>query len=892
MDLFGKSIGLKQYDGLSDPREFEKLFKLQATMFNWDEQKQTAILPLVLKGKAERIYDALDNTKKADGKEILKAVIAGCTVTQDVLLDSFYTRKPGQGELLSHFALDLQDLLSKALPNLKDPEKSILLRKQLSSFLPEHMRALIHFNQSKSWDELLIALDQSMPHVVAHSNTAMAYPNYQNPGPFYDQTIKSEPVEANSIGNRVKFDGICHYCKKPGHRIADCYKRSQTNQRGLDKQGYEYKPRDGEKKKYSKTSGANIRFNNQKSSNTVELNESSGSEDERWAERAEANILDVQNPILLDLTTISASTALLKRSVGVSFKGFSQPHKVKALFDGGATSSFLRLSSLPTCVQKEIHGFKNGSNGQWNDFKKETLLIRGATGTVSDICIIGKVNLKISEWRGSHSFVITDKICGKDMILGRDFLKENKVVIDHGNDVITIEKSSGLVNSPTSTDPVCYVVEAVKVEKNSEKFIKCHTDLIETGREVLLKPKALEEGVYLAHSTSKIDENGNFFVSFLNTTNEEYIISKGSTVGTITEEFEIVKDSESVELKTIDLDAGVEAGLVPTEIAHKKKLNAINLGKNLSIEQKEMLSQLIYMKREAFQLHENDVGLTDLIEHEIDTGSCKPIRQKQFRLPQAVHGELERQLEELSRNKLIEPSISPWRNPMLITKQTSRDGKVKYRFITDMRQVNEATVKDSFPLPRIDETLDSLGGSAYFAVIDMARGYFQVPLKKEDREKTAFTANNKLYQWCVMPLGSANAPSTFSRLMDLVLKGLTYVYCLVYLDDTIIYSKNFEDHLVHCREILDRIIKAKLKLRPEKCTFGTDEVGYLGFIVTTKGIRPDEDKVKAIDALQFPKTARKMIGFLGAVNFYRDFIKGFSNTASVLYKMSQSNKKI
>ena len=182
---------------LGDPKEFEKLFKLQATMFNWDEQKQTTIIPLVLKGKAERIYESLDGVKKADIKEILKAVIAGCTVTQDVLLDSFYSRKPYQGEPLSHFALDLQDLLIKALPNLKDPEKSILLRKQLSSFLPEHMRALIHFNQSKSWDELLVALDQSMPHVVAHSTPALTYPSYHSPVSSYDQFVKSEPIEAN-----------------------------------------------------------------------------------------------------------------------------------------------------------------------------------------------------------------------------------------------------------------------------------------------------------------------------------------------------------------------------------------------------------------------------------------------------------------------------------------------------------------------------------------------------------------------------------------------------------------------------------------------------------------------------------------------------------------------
>ena len=142
-----------------------------------------------------------------------------------------------------------------------------------------------------------------------------------------------------------------------------------------------------------------------------------------------------------------------------------------------------------------------------------------------------------------------------------------------------------------------------------------------------------------------------------------------------------------------------------------------------------------------------------------------------------------------------------------------------------------------------------------------------------------------------MCLGLCNAPSTFSRLMNLVLHGLTYVYCLVYLDDTIIYSMNFEDHLKHINEILDRLIKAKLKLNPNKCVFAADEVQYLGYIVTTEGIKPDPDKIKAINEIKFPKNPKEMIRFLGGVNFYRDFIKKFSCTASILYKMSQSIQK-
>jgi hypothetical protein len=183
-----------------------------------------------------------------------------------------------------------------------------------------------------------------------------------------------------------------------------------------------------------------------------------------------------------------------------------------------------------------------------------------------------------------------------------------------------------------------------------------------------------------------------------------------------------------------------------------------------------------------------------------------------------------------------------------------------------------------------------MDGAMFFSVVDMARGYYQVELDEASKEKTAFSANGKLWQWTVMTLGLCNAPSTYTRLMDLVLHGLTYKYCLVYLDDTIIYSRSFEEHLTHVGEVLDRITKAKLKLRPEKCVFAA-EVNYLGYVISKAGIKPDGDKVKIINDMQFPKTAKGMIRFLGVVNFYRDFIMRYSNTASPLYNMSQSEEK-
>jgi hypothetical protein len=164
-------------------------------------------------------------------------------------------------------------------------------------------------------------------------------------------------------------------------------------------------------------------------------------------------------------------------------------------------------------------------------------------------------------------------------------------------------------------------------------------------------------------------------------------------------------------------------------------------------------------------------------------------------------------------HKIIEESKSPWASPLIIVKKKiQEDGKQEYRFCIDFRKLNAVTVKDSYPLPRIDDTVDALGGAAYFTTLDLATGYLKIPIDERDKEKKAFIANNKLFQFVVMPFGLTNAPPTFQRAMDELLQGLNWKYCLVYIDDVIVYSSNFETHLVRPEEVLKRFLDVELKL--------------------------------------------------------------------------------
>ena len=309
------------------------------------------------------------------------------------------------------------------------------------------------------------------------------------------------------------------------------------------------------------------------------------------------------------------------------------------------------------------------------------------------------------------------------------------------------------------------------------------------------------------------------------------------------------------------------------------------LPESLSPLQQQQLNELFKEFQDVFSLGDDDLGNTPLLKHGIETHG-PPLRQPYRRQNPAVRREEMAQVQQMLSSNVIRPSNSPWASPVVMVRK--KDGSLQ--FYVDFRQLNTATIKDAHPLPRIDDLLDALHGAKWFSTLDLKSGYWQVPIAEQDKEKTAFrTSSGQLFEFNQVPFGLCNAPATFSRLMDRVLAGLHWETCLFYLDDIIVLSSTWEEHLARLREVFERLRHAKLKLGAAKCTFAAKEVSYLGHRVTEEGLLPDPSLLAAIRDIPPPKTATEVRSFLGLAGYYRRYVKGFAAIAAPLHALTRKD---
>ena len=278
-------------------------------------------------------------------------------------------------------------------------------------------------------------------------------------------------------------------------------------------------------------------------------------------------------------------------------------------------------------------------------------------------------------------------------------------------------------------------------------------------------------------------------------------------------------------------------------------------------------------------------------EREVEFGielvpGTRPVSMAPYRMSASELSELKKQLEELLEKNFIRPSVSPWGAPVLLVKK--KDGSM--RLCVDYRQLNKVTIKNKYPLPRIDDLMDQLIGASVFSKIDLRSGYHQIKVKDEDVQKTAFRTRYGHYEYSVMPFGVTNAPGVFMEYMNRIFHEYLDRFVVVFIDDILVYSKSVADHAEHLRIVLEVLKERKLYAKLSKCEFWLKEVSFLGHVISDGGISVDPSKVEAVLQWDTPKSATEVRSFLGLAGYYRKFIEGFSKLALPLTKLTGKGK--
>ena len=302
---------------------------------------------------------------------------------------------------------------------------------------------------------------------------------------------------------------------------------------------------------------------------------------------------------------------------------------------------------------------------------------------------------------------------------------------------------------------------------------------------------------------------------------------------------------------------------------------------NLCPEQAQQGKALLLKHSAVFSKEEGDLGCTNIIQHQIPLLDTTPIRQRYRRLPPSQYEIVKAHIGGLLDTGVIRPSCSPYSSPIVVVQK--RDGNI--RLCVDYRQLNARTRKDAFPLPRIDESLDALGGATLFSTLDLGSGYNQVLMAEDDKQKTAFCTPFGLFEFNRMPFGLCNSPSTFQRLMERIFGDERFRSLLLYLDDIVVFSSSFETHLERLEVVLRRLRQHNLKLKMNKCHFFQTEVKYLGHIISSKGVATDPEKIRAVAEWKRPNTLTELRSFLGFASYYRRFVEGFAQCAAPLHRL-------
>ena len=597
--------------------------------------------------------------------------------------------------------------------------------------------------------------------------------------------------------------------------------------------------------------------------------------------------------------------------------------QLRGLLDTGAVLSVKPIETW------EKMGFDKGdlidSRIRLSAANKGALRVLGRTPIIA--LNLGERNL----WM---SFLVVENLDESDQfILGRDFIRNFDVTIDLNNAMFRIRnpdrryviKPVNLIMANETKAPV-FLSRRVRLKANEAAIVglrmKNYNELSD-NKQVCIVPNPNSQSAAVLGRSFSITKSGLCVSVLLNTLDIPITIQRGRKLGyalpvkTRYETTENSKQNEVVDcpnhrdkicilrrLQKIKDSSGLVKSLKSetddglsscSNFPERPTLDEMQTDKpvlpeiehlwgKLKDEQLEAIKDVLERNEEVFSRHKADIGCCNFVEHEIELEeNAVPHREGARRMTPHKSEACRKEIETLLEYDMIEPSKSPWACGVVMAKKKGD----QLRFCCDFRYLNSVTVKDAYPIPRIDESLSKLGDANFFTTLDLGSTFWQVPLRKQDRDKTGFACELGLFQWKRMPFGLCNATATFQRLMAHALIGVTKKYgnlVMCYVDDVVIATPTLEDHIERLDEVLACMKRSGLKCKPSKCEILKDSIKYLSRMVDKHGIRPDPDAVEAVLTWKSPKTEHQLMSFLGFANYYREFIKGY---ADKVYPMQQ-----
>ncbi|CAF4187328.1 unnamed protein product, partial [Rotaria sordida] len=584
-----------------------------------------------------------------------------------------------------------------------------------------------------------------------------------------------------------------------------------------------------------------------------------------------------------------------------------------------------------------------------NDIPHEKLIpktINHLSANCSTLNIIGEIPLEINA-NGIKTTIIADVTTNlvTNLILGSDWIQSNNVYILTPEQRIMIRSRGKEVSTPFATPPLlnypATLINYITLPPFSEKIVEAKVQP-NNMTDVLFEanPRLKNKALFTANALLNI-ENRTIKISIINATNRQQTLSEGTKLGIVTQ----VSSTIGVTIPSNYVTERIPEGKACKELIPEGKganeLNNLSFNNTTTLHGKQHQCRECYRKfntgNELFEHLRNKCypeeirqQINKLTEHisddkqreqilkilwkygqlfdirrpskidivlknAIDTGLHRPVHTPPYRKSNKDQEILRKETEKLLKNGIIEHSTSPWSSPVVLVKK--KDGTT--RFCVDYRRLNQITTKDAFPLPRIDDIYDQLTKAAYFTKFDFKAGYFQVPLDKSDRPKTAFSTRDGHFQFKVLPQGLTNGPPTFQRIVNQILGPNRWKHVLAYIDDIIIYSQNFNEHLKHIEEVCSLLKEANFKLNVEKCEVARTEILFLGHVIKAGTIKPDPNNIRGLTEAREPTSAEEAFRFVKAAEYYRKFIPKFSTIAAPLHKYSpatlqqqKNNKKL